>query len=59
MDLGIYSAIGILGIVLGIIKEVLIIAVLFQGVRLANNFIKKYRQENNLIASEDPKKDEE
>lgn len=46
---GIYGLIGVLGIVLGLAKEIFIIAILFQGIRLANVFIKKYKNEGSLV----------
>lgn len=46
--MGIYGLIGVLGIILGLAKEIFIIAILFQGIRLANVFIKKYKNEASL-----------
>jgi len=43
--MGIYGIIGVLGFVLGLAKEIFIIVLLFQGIRLANIFIKKSRNE--------------
>lgn len=49
---GLYSVIGVSGLFLGLAREILIVILLFQGIRLANMFIKKAQNEDNLFKGE-------
>ncbi|NMA85972.1 MAG: hypothetical protein GX968_01460 [Tissierellia bacterium] len=49
--MGMYGVIGVLGLILGLAKEILIVIILVQGIRLANIFIKKNK--NDDIPPED------
>lgn len=51
--MGIYGVIGILGIILGLAKEILIVILLFQGIRIANIFIKNNKDGGNPLKKEE------
>ena len=51
--MGIYGAIGILGIILGLAKEIFIVILLFQGIRIANIFIKNNKGGGNPLKKEE------
>lgn len=44
-----YNALGVIGIILGLAKEIFIVVLLFQAIRLANIFIKKSNNDKNPL----------
>ena len=46
-DVGLYSFIGIFSVVLGIVKELLMIFLLFKGIQVANIYLKKNKDDKD------------
>lgn len=55
---GLYSFIGIFSVVLGIVKELLMIFLLFRGIQVANIYLKKNKDDKIIKMNSGRKKEE-